>query len=134
MAPLTDDDRVLIRILRRYKGFNSFHMIKEFPNRGWKKIDATGNSNLLPHERIRTARTPANIALVFELICRQNDNPGTTKSPRDIQRETGISRSTVRRIAKGDLKLKIFRRHEVQQLSDFDAKKRLQAACVLSSA
>src|SRR6218665_3143782 len=37
--------------------------------------------------------------------------------------------ATVRRrpIAKGDLKLKLFRRREVQQLSDSEAKKRLQA-------
>ena len=41
--------------------------------------------------------------------------------------KTGISRSIVRRIAKDDLKLKIFRRREVKQLSDSDAKKRLQA-------
>src|SRR6218665_2270626 len=62
-----------------------------------------------------------------ELIYSQHDGPGTCKSPREIQCETGISRNTVRRIAKDDLKLKIFRRREVQQLSDSDAKKRLQA-------
>src|SRR4051812_9947854 len=107
MAPLTDDDRVLIRILRRDKGFNSFQMIKEFPNRGWnksmlnrliQKIDATGTSSRKTPERIRTARTPANIARVSELPCSQDDDPGTSKSSREIQRETGISRSTVRRI------------------------------------
>src|SRR5688572_5339945 len=48
---------------------------------------------------------------------------GYKKSPR----ETGISRSTVRCIAKDDPKLKIFRRREVQQLSDSDAKKRMEA-------
>jgi hypothetical protein len=93
MAPLTDDDRVLIRILRIDKGFNSFQMIKEFPNRGWnkstlnrliQKIDATGTSSRKPPERIRTARTPANIARVSELICSQDDDPGTSKSPREI--------------------------------------------------
>ena len=69
-----------------------------------------------------------NVAQVSELICSQDDNPGTSKSPRKIQRETGISRSTVRRIAKDDLKLKIFRRREFQQLFDSDAKKQLQAS------
>jgi len=34
MVPLTEDDRVLIHILRTDKGFNSFKMINEFPNRG----------------------------------------------------------------------------------------------------
>ena len=118
MAPLTDDDRVLIRISRIDKGFNSFQMIKELPNREWnkstlnrliQKIDATGASSRKPPERIRTARTPANIARVSELICSQDDDPGTSKSPREIQRYTGICRSTVRRTAKDDLRLKIFR-------------------------
>jgi len=60
MAPLTDDGRVLIRILLRDKGFHSLQMIKEFPNRlrnrstlnGLiKQIDETGTSNSMPHER-----------------------------------------------------------------------------------
>jgi len=34
MAPLTDDGRVLIQILRRDTRFNSFQMIKDFPSRG----------------------------------------------------------------------------------------------------
>jgi len=52
---------------------------------------------------------------------------GTSKSPPESQRETAISRSIVRGIAKDDLKLKIFHRCEVQQLSDSDAKKWLRA-------
>ena len=61
------------------------------------------------------------------LICSQEGQPSTSKSPREIERETGISRSPVRRIAKRDLKLKTFRRHQVQSLSDTDAQKRLVA-------
>ena len=77
MAPLTDDDRVLIRILRTDKGFNLFQMIKEFPNRGWnkntlnhliRKFYETGTSSLKPRESVRTARTSANIARVSEVI------------------------------------------------------------------
>src|SRR5678815_5297342 len=109
-------------------------MIKEFPNRGWnrnklnrliRKIDETGTSRRKPRESVCTAHTRANIARVSKLISSQDDDPGTSKSPREIQRETG--RSTVRRIAKDDLKLKIFRRREVQQLFDSDAKKPLEA-------
>ena len=114
MAPLTDDDRVLIRLLRTDKGWNSYQMIKEFPNRGWTKrtlnriicqIDHTGTSTRKQYERQSMARTPANIARVADLICSQED-PGTSKSPREIERETGISRTTVRRIAKDNLNLK----------------------------
>ena len=61
------------------------------------------------------------------MICSQEGQPGTSKSPREIARETGISHSSVRRIVKKDLHLKTFRRREVQLLSDADKKKRLDA-------
>src|SRR6218665_3337644 len=54
--------------------------------------------------------------------------PGTNKSPREIERETGISRRTVQRIAKFDLRLKTFRRREMQLLPHVDRVKRF-AAC-----
>src|SRR6476469_3854002 len=57
----------------------------------------------------------------------QDNNPGTSKSPREIERATGISRSTVRRSAKYDLSLKVYRRREVQKLSGVDSIKRLTA-------
>ena len=38
MAPLTDEDRVLIRILRTEKRFNAYQMMTEFPSRKWKKM------------------------------------------------------------------------------------------------
>ena len=73
MAPLTDDDQVLIRTMRTDKRFDAFKMIKEFPNRGsnknalnrliWK-IDKAGTSRRKPRESVRTARTPADIARV----------------------------------------------------------------------
>ena len=78
--------------------------------------------------RKRSTRTLANIEHVEELICSQNSNPGTGRSPREIERATGISRSTVKRIAKHDLNLKVYRRREVQKLSDADSTKRF-AAC-----
>ena len=85
----------------------------ESPDKG---IDATGASNPKLHGRIQsmtnthvTCKRPLTFARVSELICSQDDDPGTSKSPRESQLETGISRSIVRRIAKDDLKLKIFR-------------------------
>jgi hypothetical protein len=137
MAPLSADDKCLIRILRIEKGWSVIRMIREFPMRNWKKstlcdlikkIDSTGKSGRLPGSgRPRSARTPANIETVEELICSQEGEPGTSKSPREIQRDTGISRSTVRRIVKRDLNLRTFRRREVQQLSTVDKTKRLTA-------
>ena len=76
MAPLTEEDRILIRILRAEKGFNAHQMMIEFPSRKWnkyalyrliKQIDATGTSNSRNCGRKRSARTAANIAQVQEL-------------------------------------------------------------------
>ena len=96
MAPLTDDDRVLIRILRTDKGFNAFQMIKEFPNRGWNKrtlnrliqkirklikqeLRVVNHVNRLAQR----AQPLVYIARVSEIICSQDtqdDDPGTSKS------------------------------------------------------
>ena len=47
-----------------------------------------------------TVTTNENAELVEELICSQEDFPGTHKSPREIVRNVGISRSSVRRLVK----------------------------------
>ena len=80
----------LIRDLIRFKWLKSFII-----------EDKKGTSCRKPRESARTARTTANIARVSELICSQDtqdDDPSTSKS--EIQRQKGIYRSTVRRIAK----------------------------------
>ena len=86
-------------------------MMCEFPARQWKgrtlydlvrKIDQTGTTDRLTGRgRRRFVRTAANIRNIEDLIWSQEGQPGTSKSPR----ETGISRSSVQRIAKRDLKL-----------------------------
>jgi len=43
----------------------------------------------------RQARQSFNITKVEELICSQEDAPGTHKSPGEIQQITGIARSSV---------------------------------------
>jgi len=83
MTPLTDEDRVLIRILRTEKRFNAYQMMTEFPSWKWKKrtlndlikkIDATGSSTRRASgDRRCSARTAENIARVGELICSQDD-------------------------------------------------------------
>jgi len=112
-------------------------MMQKFPLRKWKKrtlndliskIDKTGSADPSSGSgRPRSARVQENIKIVSELICSQEGQPGTSKSPREIARETGISHSSVRRIVKKDLHLKTFRRREVQLLSNIDKKKRLDA-------
>jgi len=110
MHHLTADDKALILALRVQKRWNIDELILEFPNKQWKrqtlyylvrKIYQTGSAARLSGSgRRRTARTAANIEIVDNMICSQDDNPGTSKSPREIARETGMSRSSVRRVAK----------------------------------
>ena len=79
--------------------------MREFPRKMWsrasldrllKKIDLTGRAERnLGSGRPRSVRTQTNIELVRELICSQEDAPGTHKSPREISRETGISHMSV---------------------------------------
>ena len=54
MAPLTAEDRSLIKCLRLEKGWNALRMMQEFPLRKWKKstlndlirkIDKTGSAD-----------------------------------------------------------------------------------------
>ena len=115
-------------------------MMTEFPYRKWNKWGLDLIKKKWRHTciclsnrttgggRKRSARTTDNIACVEQMICSQEDSPGMSKSPREIERVTGISHSSVRCIIKQDLNLKVFRHHEVQKLSDADSTKRL-ATC-----
>jgi len=73
-----------------------------------------------------SVRSELNIQNVTDLICSQEDAPGTGKSQREIEKETGISRSSVRRIAQRDLQLRVFERKKAHLLSDADRKTRLE--------
>ena len=52
----------------------------------------------------------ANIEKVADLICSQEDNPGTIKSTRQIAKELNINRISVQRITKCEIGLTAFRR------------------------
>ena len=75
--------------------------------------------------RPRTVRTAEIIEKVDEMLCSQDDQPGTGKSRRQLSRQLQISRSSVYFIAKNDLILKSFKRVGVQLLSEATKAKRL---------
>jgi len=107
MARLIVEDRLLIKALRVEKGWSVDRMIAEFPARQWKwrtlyyfvrRIDSAGHVERLPGSgRRRSVRMDSNIELVNDLICSQEEEPGTSKSPREIVRETGISCSSTKK-------------------------------------
>ena len=77
--------------------------------------------------RPKSARTTQNIAAVGDMICSQEDQPGTSKSSCQIAKTLGMSDRSVRRIAKMDLELSAFRRMPAQILcSDAVKLKRLE--------
>jgi len=97
-----------------------------------RKIDQTSSVSRKPGSgRPRSVRSDLSIQLVTDLICSQEDAPGTGKSPREIEKEIGISRSSVRRIAQRDVQLRVLKRKKAHLLSDADRKTRLERCRLL---
>ena len=125
---LSKEDRILIKVLRQEKGYNALRFLKEFRNKHWSRrtlerlisqIDKTGSVEKREKcGRPRTSRNPENINKVEELVLSQEDAAGTHRTGRQIAREIGISRTSVRRIIDKDLNLKCFKRKRAQELSE----------------
>ena len=112
---LSREDRIRIQTLRE-QGLGAKAILAAYPEKGWKlgtikkmcqRIDKMGSviERKAGSGRPKSVRSAANIAEVQELICSQDGQPGTSHSTRQIARETGISRTSVRRIARVDLGL-----------------------------
>lgn len=134
----SNEDRILIKILRQEKGYNALRFLKEFPNKHWSRralfkliahVDATGSGERRKNPgRPKTVRTAANINAVQELVLSQEDAPGTHRTGRQIARETGIPETSVRRIIHKDLRLKCFKKRRAQELTEANKLTRLTRA------
>jgi len=70
----TEEDKILIKVLRQEHGYGAKRFLKEFSNKGWclssvikllKKIDETGTVERKPSSgKKRTTRTVENVELV----------------------------------------------------------------------
>ena len=107
-----------------------------YPTKNWglstlqticRRIDMTGSAvdRKMGSGRPKSARSASNIAKVQQVICSQEDAPGTSKSTRQVAAEVGISRRSVGRIAKHDLQLSSFKRMPVQVITNATKHKRL---------
>ena len=106
---------MLIKEMRAAKGYGARRLLKEFPLKPWslygltrllKNIALTGSSGRKPGSGVRRAAgTDANIEAIEQLVISQEDNPGTLRTIREMAREIGISKSSVRNIVHKDLKL-----------------------------
>jgi len=102
-CPLASDYRVLIRALQVEKEWGALRMMNEFPSRQWKLSTLNDLIKTLTERgsgRPQSVYTSDNIAIVFDIICRQEGQPGSSKSPREISLETGILRRSVQHIVK----------------------------------
>ena len=101
----TEEDKILIKILRQEKGYGAKRFLREFANRSWcrssldkllKKIDETDTVDRKPDSgQKRTTRTVENIALVEGLALSQENAPGTHRTVRQIAKEIGISKTAI---------------------------------------
>ena len=100
MGKITREDRIVIKASRVEKNWSSRCYLKEFASKAWcrssldrliKTIDAgLPVDGVIGRGRRQPVRTAANVARVEELICSQEDAPGTHKSPREIERQTSV--------------------------------------------
>lgn len=135
MAKLSCEDKMRIQTLRE-QGMGAKAIKSAYPMKKWslstlkkicRRVDSTGSAvnRKVGSGRPRSARTAENIATVQDLICSQEDEPGTSKSTRQVAAEVGISQGSVMTIAKRDLNLSAFKRIPVQVISEAVKHKRL---------
>lgn len=135
MAKFSRDDKFRIQTLRE-QGLGAKAIKKCYPDKSWSlrtinricnRVDRTGSAveRKKGSGRPKSARTAQNIQQVDELICSQEGKPGSHKSTRRVAAQLGISRESVRRIAKRDLGLSCFKRIPGQVINEATRVKRL---------
>ena len=129
MDRISYEDKMRIQTLHE-KGLGAKAIRLRYPAKQWslntlkticRHITKTGSA--VTHQsdsgRPKSARTAQNIATVGDMICSREDQPGTSKSSRQIAKPEpfmalaktlGMSDRSVRRIAKMDLELSAFQR------------------------
>ena len=98
IIPFSKEEKIIIKYYRLDKGYGRKKLLNEFPGKDWSaggldkllsKIDETQSvERKAGSGRPRTARTEENIEIVEELICSQEDEPKSHKTPRETARET----------------------------------------------
>ena len=123
------------------KGYTGYKIWKENPEKNWKwsslkalvkKYRENGSMERKKGSgRPRSARTPENEAYVEEMICSQEDQPGTHETPRKIAEEIEISHSSVCRIVR-DKGYNQFKRLKTPQMNEATRKRRVDRASGLA--
>lgn len=137
----SSDEKAVIKNDFLEKGWNANRICTEHPTKNWdrvsvyrllKRFQETGTMERKQGSgRPRTVCTEENENLVEQLICSQEDNPGSHMSPREIEKHTGINRSVVRRIVKSR-GLRQFKRLKTPMMSAGTKERRTTRAGLLA--
>ena len=106
----SDNDKAVIKNDYVENGWSAYPTCKEHLTKKWYKgsvqrlinrFKENGTMKRRPSSgRPRPAITPENEEIVEQLIWSQEESPGTHMSPRAIERNTGIKRSSIVRMVK----------------------------------
>ena len=132
----SDDDKAIITHYYQ-KGYTPYKIWKDNPEKGW---DKTSVKRLVKRYvkygtmkrqkgsgRQVTATTQENQEAVEELICSQEEQPGTHLSPRNIAQELNVSHSSVCRMVKRK-GIKQFKRIKTPQMNEGTRTRRVERA------
>ena len=99
----TFEDKAVIKNDYLEKRWGPYRIWKEHPSKGWKKdavirlinrfVETGSMERKKGSGRPTTATTEENADATEDLICSQEEQPGTHVAPRAIKRRLGISRS-----------------------------------------
>ena len=137
----SDDDKAVIKNDYVEKNWSAFHICKEHSTKKWYKgsvqrlinqFKENGTMKRRPGSgRPRSTITPENEEIVEQLICSQEESPGTHMSPREIERHTGIKRSSIVRMVKKNA-WKQYKRIKTPRMSEATKKRRTERAGALA--
>ena len=124
---LSFEDKIIIQNDYEVKGWTAYKIWKAHETKNWnyssvkrliKKLKETGTVKRKPGSgRPVTVCTKENMDMVEELVCSQEEKPHTHSAPRKIAEQTGLSRSSIRRMIKRR-SLKQFKRLKTPRMSE----------------
>lgn len=137
----SDEEKAVIKNDFLEKGWNANRICTEHPTTKWnrvsvyrllKRFQANESMKRRPGSgRPVSITTVENEDLVEDLICSQEDNPGSHLSPREIEKHTGISRTSIRRMVKRR-GLKQYKRLKTPMMNSGTKERRKERAAVLA--
>ena len=104
----SNEEKAVIKNNFLERGWNAYKVCNVYPIKCWNRVSVYRLVKRLQEDnymdrragsgRQRTTNTEENENLIENLIRSQEDNPGSHMSPRKIEKNTGISRNSVRQM------------------------------------